>query len=234
VFRYADEIFSMGQDLLSTLKGRPTARPLRLNIGVADSLPKVLVQRLIDPAFHIGHSIQLLCREDRVVEDFLGMLAVQDLDLLLADRPLGPGIQVQASNHLLGECGTTFLATPKLARAYRSGFPRSLQAAPFLLPAGHVTVRRALDQWFNAVHLRPLVVAEFDDSALMYSFGEAGRGIFPSPTGFEAEFSRRYKVEVVGQVKSVRQQFHAISVDRKNQHPAVLAILKGARRGLFS
>src|SRR5215212_4147392 len=129
VFRYADEIFAMGQDLLSTLKGRPTDRPLRLNIGVADSLPKVLVQRLIDPAFHIGRPIQLLCREDRVVEDFLGMLAVQDLDLLLADRPLGPGIQVQASNHLLGETGTTFLATAKLARVYRSRFPRSLDTA---------------------------------------------------------------------------------------------------------
>jgi LysR family transcriptional activator of nhaA len=234
VFRYADEIFAMGHDLLSTLKGRATDRPLRLNIGVADSLPKVLVQRLIEPAFKIGHPIQLLCREDRVVEDFLGMLAVQDVDLLLADRPLGPGIQVQSSNHLLGECGTTFLARSKLARAHRPGFPRSFQGAPLLLPAGHVTVRRALDQWFNATRLRPRVVAEFDDSALMYSFGEAGRGIFPAPTGFEVEFRRRYRVEVVGHVKSVRQQFHAISVDRKIQHPAVLAILNGARSGLLA
>src|SRR5688572_15964637 len=192
VFRYADEIFSLGQDLVSTLKGRPTTRPLRLTVGVADSLPKALVQRLLEPAFRIGHPVQLICREDRVVEDFLGMLAVQDLDLLLADRPLGPGIQVQASNHLLGECGTTFLAKSKLARACRPGFPRSLSAAPFLLPAGHVTVRRSLDQWFNAVRVRPTVVAEFDDSALMYSFGQEGRGIFPSPTVFEAEFRRLY------------------------------------------
>jgi LysR family transcriptional activator of nhaA len=228
VFRYADEIFSIGQDLLSTLKGRPTARALRLNVGVADSLPKALVQRMIEPAFHIG-PIQLLCREDRVVEDFLGLLAVQDLDLLLADRPLGPGIQVQASNHLLGQCGTTFLAKGKVASAHRAGFPRSLQGAPVLLPAGHVTVRRALDQWFDDARLRPAVVAEFDDSALMYSFGEAGRGIFPVPTVFEAELRRRHKVELVGRARSVRHQFYAISVDRKIQHPAVLAIINGAR-----
>ena len=234
VFRYADEIFSLGQDLVSTVRGRPTARPLRLTVGVADSLPKVLVQRLMEPAFHIGHPIQLICREDRVVEDFLGMLAVQDLDLLLADRPLGPGIQVQASNHLLGECGTTFLAKSKLARAHRQGFPRSLHGAPFLLPAGHVTARRALDQWFNAARVRPTVVAEFDDSALMYSFGEEGRGIFPSPAVFEAEFRRVHKVEVVGHVKSLRQQFYAISVDRRTQHPAVTAIIKGARQEIFS
>jgi LysR family transcriptional regulator, transcriptional activator of nhaA len=234
VFRYADEIFSLGQDLMGTLKGRPTARPLRLTVGVADSLPKALVQHLLEPAFHIGRAIQLVCREDRVVEDFLGMLAVQELDLLLADRPLGPGIQVQASNHLLGECGTTFLARSKVARKYRRGFPGSLDGAPVLLPAGHVTARRALDQWFDACRVRPTVVAEFDDSALMYSFGEEGKGVFASPTVFEAQFRRLYHVEVVGHVKSLRQQFYAISVDRKIQHPAVMAIIKAARREIFA
>ena len=234
VFRYADEIFSLGQDLISTLKGRPTDRPLRLSVGVADSLPKMLVQRLVAPAFDIGRPVQLICREDRVVEDFLGMLAVQDLDLLLADRPLGPGIRVQASNHLLGECGTTFLARPKLAKAYRADFPRSLEGAPMLLPAGHVTARRALDQWFNTVRVRPTVVAEFDDSALMYAFGEEGRGVFPAPAVFATEFRRVHKVEVIGQVKTLRQQFFAISVDRQVQHPAVTAIIKAARAKLFS
>ena len=97
-----------------------------------------------------------------------------------------------------------------------------------------MTVRRALDQWFNATRVRPTVVAEFDDSALMYSFGEEGQGIFPSPTVFEAEFRRLYNVEVVGHVKSLRQQFYAISVDRRIQHPAVLAIIKAARREIFS
>jgi LysR family transcriptional activator of nhaA len=233
VFRYADEIFSLGQDLMGTLKGRPSARPLRLTVGVSDALPKVLVQRLLEPAFHIGHPIQLVCREDRVVEDFLGALAGQELDLVLADRPLGPGVAVHAFNHLLGECGTTFLASGKLARAYRKGFPRSLNGAPFLLPAGHATVRRALDQWFEASRVRPAVLAEFDDSALMFAFGEEGKGIFPAPTVFEAEFRRLYNVEVVGHVKPLGQHFYAISVDRRIQHPAVVAIIKAARREVF-
>jgi LysR family transcriptional activator of nhaA len=233
VFRYADEIFALGQDLLGNLKGRPTAGPLRLTVGVADALPKLLVQRLLEPAFHLGHPIQLICREDRVVEDFLGALAGQELDMVLADRPLGPGIKVHAFNHLLGDCGTTFLAKAKLARSCRAGFPRSLDDMPFLLPAGHATLRRGLDQWFETSHVRPLVVAEFDDSALMYAFGNEGKGVFPSPTVFEAEFRRLYDVEVVGRAKRLRQQFYAISVDRRIQHPAVMAIVKAARRDIF-
>jgi LysR family transcriptional activator of nhaA len=168
-----------------------------------------------------------------VVEDFLGALAGQELDLVLADRPLGPGLEVHAFNHLLGECGTTFLAKAKLARSCRAGFPRSLDGAPFLLPAGHATVRRALDQWFDAVRVRPTLVAEFDDSALMYAFGREGKGVFPTPTVFEAQFRRLYDVQVVGQVKKLRQQFYAISVDRRIQHPAVMAIVNAARGEVF-
>src|SRR6185369_10480699 len=139
VFRYADEIFSLGQDLIGTLKGRPSARPLRLTVGVADVLPKVLVQRLLEPAFQIGQPIQLVCREDRAVEDFLGELAGDGLDLVLADRPIAPGIKIHASNHLLGECGTSFLATRQLARGCRRGFPGSLTGVPLLLPGAHAT-----------------------------------------------------------------------------------------------
>jgi LysR family transcriptional regulator, transcriptional activator of nhaA len=233
VFRYADEIFSLGRDLIDTLKGRPSTRPLRLTVGVADALPKALVQHLLEPAFRIGHPVQLLCREDRAVEDFLSELAGQELDLVLTDRPLGPGLHVHAFNHLLGECGTTFLASAKLARSCRAGFPRSLNEVPFLLPAAHVTVRRAIDQWFEANRVRPKLVAEFDDSALMYAFGQQGKGVFPSPTVFEAQFRRLYDVEVVGHIKAVRQHFYAISVERKIQHPAVMAIIEAARREVF-
>ena len=233
VFRYADEIFSLGQQLMGTLKGEASDRPLRLTVGVADALPKVLVQRLLEPAFHISNSIQLICREDRAVEDFLSALAVQELDLVLADRPLAPGIKVHAYNHLLGECGTAFLAAPKLARSIRPGFPRSLDGVPFLLPASHSTVRRALDQWFDSSRIRPTLVAEFDDSALMYAFGEEGKGVFPAPSVYEAEFRRSHKVETIGSAKTIRQQFYAISVDRRIQHPAVLAIIKAARQDVF-
>jgi LysR family transcriptional activator of nhaA len=233
VFRYADEIFSLGQDLMGTLKGRPSSRPLRLTVGVADVLPKVLVQKLLEPAFHIDKPVHLICREDRVVEDFMSQLAGQELDLVLADRPLGPGIRSNAFNHLLGECGTTFLGTAKLAARLRPGFPRSMEGAPCLLPTAHATVRRSLDHWFETTRVSPTLVAEFDDSALMYAFGEQGQGIFPSPTVFENEFRLRYNVQVVGRVKTVRQQFYAISVDRRLHHPAVAEIVKAARQDIF-
>ncbi len=233
VFRYADEIFSLGQDLMSSLKGRVANRSLRLTVGVADALPKELVQRLLEPAFHIGNPIQLICREDRVVEDFLSALVGQELDLVLADRPLGPGVNVQGFNHLLGESGTTFLAKAKLAKTHSLNFPRSLDGAPFLLPASHVTVRRALDQWFDKASVRPKVVAEFDDSALMHSFAKEGKGVIAAPTVFEQELRRIYKLNVVGHVKSLRQHFYAISVGRRIHHPAVLAIIKAAQSKVF-
>jgi LysR family transcriptional activator of nhaA len=233
VFRYADEIFSLGQELLGMLKGRPSARPLRLTVGVADALPRVLVHRLIEPAFLIDKPIHLVCREDRVVEDFMSQLTGQELDLVLADRPLGPGIRAHAFNHLLGESGTSFLASEKLARQLRRGFPRSLDLAPCLLPGGHATVRRRVDQWFDDTGVRPTLVAEFDDTALMYAFGEQGRGFFPSPSVFDDEVRRRYGVRVVGRAKTIRQQFYAISVDQRLHHPAVIAIVKAARQELF-
>jgi LysR family transcriptional activator of nhaA len=232
-FRYADEIFSLGQELTGALRGRPSSRPLRLTVGVADALPRVLVARVLEPAFHIGHPLRLVCREDRVVEDFLGALAEQELDLVLADRPVGPGIRARAFNHLLGTCGTTFLAKARLAKPHRASFPRSLDGAPFLLPAPHITLRRALDQWLEDAHITPTVAAEFDDSALMYAFGRNGKGVFPVPSILEDEVRAAYEVEVVGRAKSLRQQFYAISVDRRVQHPAVVAIIKAARQELF-
>lgn len=233
VFRYADEIFSLGQDLMGMLKGRPSVRPLRLTVGVADALPRILVQKLIEPAFEIEKPIHLVCREDRVVEDFLSQLTGQELDLVLADRPIGPGIRAHAFNHLLGESGTSFLASEKLARRLRRGFPRSLDGAPCLLPGAHATVRRRVDQWFASIGVRPTLIAEFDDTALMYAFGEQGRGFFPSPTVFDDEFRRRYAVRVVGRAKPIRQQFYAISVDQRLHHPAVIAIVRAARQELF-
>jgi len=234
VFRYADEIFAIGQDLMGTLKGRSSTRPLRLTVGVSDALPKALVQKLLEPAFHIDKPIYLVCREDRVVEDFMSELAGQELDLVLADRPIGPGTRAHAYNHLLGECGTTFLADVKLSKRLRKGFPRSLEDAPCLLPSAHATIRRTLDHWFESNRIRPRLVAEFDDSALMYAFGEQGQGFFPAPTVFEDEFRRRYNVQVAGRVKTARQHFYAISVDQRLHHPAVAAIVKAARQDVFS
>jgi LysR family transcriptional activator of nhaA len=163
----------------------------------------------------------------------MSQLAGQELDLVLADRPIGPGMRAHAFNHVLGECGTTFLASPKLAARLRRGFPRSLEKAPCLLPGPHATVRRGIDQWFESVRVHPTLLAEFDDSALMYAFGEQGQGFFPAPSVFEAEFRRRYRVQVVGHAKPARQQFYAISVDQRLHHPAVAAIVQAARQEVF-
>jgi LysR family transcriptional activator of nhaA len=232
-FRYADEIFSLGREFVDTIKGRGTSeRPLRLVVGVADVLPPSLVRRFLEPAFHIPQPVQVTCRADKSVESLVGALALHSVDVVIADGPAAP-TRVRAYNHLLGECGTTFFAAPALAAATRRKFPRSLDGAPLLLPGVRSSVRRALDQWVDGLDLRPRVVAEFDDSALAKEFGKRGLGVFAAPTVVEAEVVRDYGVRVVGRAEAVRQQFYAISIERKIRHPAVVAIRTAAREKIF-
>jgi LysR family transcriptional activator of nhaA len=155
------------------------------------------------------------------------------LDVVLADAPVGPAVRVRAYNHLLGECAVSVFGADPLARAYRRGFPRSLDGAPFLLPRAHSALRLALDDWFEREGLRPHIVGEFDDSALMKALGQAGLGLFPAPSPIAGEVCRQYDVRSLGTIESVRQRFYAITVDRKLKHPAVIAICESARRKLF-
>jgi len=233
-YEYAEEIFSLGSELLDAVKERGGSKPLRLNVGVADVLPKLIVRRLLEPAFLLERPVRVICREDRPVEGFMGELATHGVDVVLADAPADSSVQVRAFSHLLGECGTTFFATPQLARARRPGFPRSLDGAPFLLPGGKSVLRRALEQWFSSHAVRPAVLAEFDDPALMNIFGEDGVGIFCGPTVIEADICRRHGVKVISRVKAIRQRFFAISVERRLKHPAVVAICEAARQELFA
>jgi LysR family transcriptional regulator, transcriptional activator of nhaA len=233
-FRYADEIFSLGREFVDTLKGRASGRPLRLVVGVADVLPPSLVRRFLEPAFRLGQPVQVICRADKSIEEFIAELALHRVDVVISDGPAGAGVAVRAFNHLLGECGTTFFAAPKLAAATRRKFPRSLHGAPFLLPGAPSSVRRSLEQWFLAEDVRPTIIAEFDDSALAKDFGMEGMGIFAAPTVIEGEVLRQYEVRVVGRADAVRQQFYAISVERKIKHPAVVAICESARRDIFA
>lgn len=233
-FRYADEIFSLGREFVDTLKGRASGRPLRLVVGVADVLPPSLVRRFLEPAFRLGQSVQVICRGDKSVEEFIVELALHRVDVVISDGPAGSGIAVRAFSHLLGECGTTFFASPKLAATARRKFPHSLDGAPFLLPGAPSTVRRSLEQWFNAQDIRPIIVAEFDDSALAKDFGKEGMGVFAVPTVIENEVREQYRVRVIGRSQAVRQQFYAISVERKIKHPAVAAICKAARQDIFA
>ena len=232
VMSYADEIFTLGQDLTNAVKERPTGRPLRLTIGIADVLPKWIAYRLIEPAFRLPERVQIVCREDRP-ERLFAELAVHELDVVLSDAPVGSDVRVKAFSHLLGECGVTFFAKAKLAKAYRRGFPRSLHGAPFLLPTDNTAIRRALELWFESQGIRPTVVGEFDDFALLRIFGEAGEGIIPAPAAIEREMRSRHQFERIGSTDSVRGRFYAISVERKIKHPAVVAICEAGRRNLF-
>jgi LysR family transcriptional regulator, transcriptional activator of nhaA len=228
VFRYAEEIFSLGRELTGALKGRAHGRAARLTVGVADVLPKLVAYKLIEPALGLKESYRIICREGSNT-DLLPALALHDLDVVLTDAPIDPAVNVKAFNHLLGECGLTLFAVPKLVNAYRAGFPQSLDGAPFLLPTQNTTVRRSLDQWFDSEKIRPMIVAEFEDSALLKVFGSRGLGLFVAPSVITSEVQREYDVKSLGRVGNVRERFYAISLDRKLKHPAVVAISEAAR-----
>jgi LysR family transcriptional regulator, transcriptional activator of nhaA len=228
VFRYAEEIFSLGRELTGALKGRAHGRAARLTVGVADVLPKLVAYKLIEPALRLKESYRIICREGSNT-DLLPALAVHDLDVVLTDAPIDPAMNVKAFNHLLGDCGLTLFAVPKLVNAYRAGFPQSLDGAPFLLPTQNTTVRRSLDQWFDSEKIRPMIVAEFEDSALLKVFGSRGLGLFVAPSVITSELQREYDVKSLGRLGSIRERFYAISLDRKLKHPAVVAISEAAR-----
>ena len=160
VYGYADEIFTLGRELMDTIKGRPTGRPVRLTVGIADVVPKLIARRLLEPARHFKEPVRLVCREDKP-DQLLAELALHNLDVVIADSPVGPGSAVRAFNHLLFECGISFFGTSKLAEAHRSGFPRSLDGAPILLPTANSNLRRLLDQWFSDQQIRPAIAGEF-------------------------------------------------------------------------
>jgi LysR family transcriptional activator of nhaA len=232
-FRYADEIFSLGREFLDTVKGRAGGTQMRLVVGVSDVLAKSIVHRMLEPVFRLKDEVRVICRENRSTEAFMADLAVHAIDVILSDAPAGPGTSVRAFSHPLGECGLSFFAAPALARSIRRGFPGSLDGVPFLLPGGDSTLRRALNEWFDSIQVRPKIIAELDDAALAKVLGEAGLGVFTAPDVVEKEVRQRYDVQLVGRSKDLRQRFYAISVERKIKHPAVVAICEVARKHLF-
>jgi LysR family transcriptional activator of nhaA len=233
VYRYADEIFGLGRELQDVLKGRPQGRPLRLLVGISDMVPKLIVYRILQPVLAMGEPVQLVCQED-APERLLADLADHRLDVVLSDAPVSPGIRVRAFNHPLGSCGVTLFCASSMAARYRKNFPASLDGAGFLLPLETSSLRRALDQWFEAQRIRPRVVGEFKDSALMMTFGQARAGLFAAPSAIEKQVQEHYKVGVIGRTSEVVERFYAISVERKLKHPAVVAISEAARDTLFA
>lgn len=232
VFSYAEEIFSLGQELMGVVRGRAAERPLRLTVGVTDVLPKLIVYRLLQPVFETT-DIRLVCVEDKF-DQLLADLAVHTLDLVLADTPASPAVKVKAFNTPLGESGVSFLGTKDFVKKCKRQFPSSLNNVPMLLPPRGTALRRALEQWFIAEKIMPLIKGEFQDSALVEAFGKSGAGVFAMPTAIESEVVGQFGVNVIGRVPSLRARFYAISVDRKLKHPGVVAICEAARATLFA
>ena len=233
VYRYADEIFTLGRELSDTVRGRPAGRPLRLLVGVTDVLPKLIAYHLLEPALHLAEPVQLVCREGKL-ESLLTDLVAYTLDVVLSDTPISPIIKVRAFDHLLGESGVTFLGTPSLVAIHAPGFPASLDKAPLLLPTANTSLRQSLDHWFDTVSVHPQVAGECEDSALLKVFGQRGLGIFIVPSVIAADVQQQYGVGVVGQIEAIHERFYAITVERRLKHPAVVAIAEAAHSKLFS
>jgi LysR family transcriptional activator of nhaA len=233
VFGYADEIFGLGRELLEATKGRAPERPLRLVVGVSDSLPKSLVHKLLTPALEMQAPVHLICHEDHP-EKLLAQLATMDLDVALTDSPSMPAVRVKTFNHLLGSCGVTLFAAAALAKRLKSGFPESMNGAPMLLPLENSTLRRSLDQWFDATGIRPRLIGEFQDSALAKAFGQAGLGVFAAPSAVEEDVRKNYGVTPLGRITTLVESYYAISVERRFKHPALVAIQQAARERVFA
>jgi LysR family transcriptional activator of nhaA len=236
VFRYAEEIFSMGRELLDTLKGRPTGRPLRLTVGVADGLPKLVAYRLIEPAMQLAdhdNGVQIVCCQDNL-ERLLVDLAGHSIDVILADAAATPSATQRTYNHPLGKCDVAVFGAPPLVEAFAAGFPESLNNAPFLLPTPTSALRRTLDHWFETQGIFPDIKAEIQDSALPKVFGQAGIGLFVAPTIVSHEIEQQYAVRCLGRLAGLHERFYAISAERRLKHPAVVAVLESARQKLMN
>jgi LysR family transcriptional activator of nhaA len=231
VFNYADEIFGLGRELQQAIQGHKPRGSLL--VGISDMVPKLIAYRILQPVLQMPSAPQLVC-DEAPLDQLLAQLADHHLDVVLTDTPVAPLDRRRVFNHLLGSCGVSLFAAPKLAARYRRGFPQSLSGAPLLLPVPNSTLRHAIDHWLDAHNIQTHIVGEFKDSALIKTFGSAGAGLFFAPTAIEADVRATYRVGVIGRLDSVRENFYAVSVERRLKHPAVLALCEAARDNLFN
>jgi len=229
VYSYADEIFGLGRELIEALEHRPTHRPLRLVVGIDDVVPKEIAYRLLEPALGLKQPLRIVCREG-TLERLAADLAAREIDLVISDASITPSLNVRAYNHHLGSCEESWMATPEIAKALRRGFPQSLNGAPVLLPTNDTAIRRALDLWFDRQDVRPIIVGEFEDYALLREFARAGHGFAPVPSVLEDQFRREFGLQTVGKAAGVEAEFFALTVERKIKHPAVAATVERGRR----
>lgn len=230
---YAEQIFALAEQMQDALALAGTVQTMRLTVGISDSLPKLIASRVLDAALQLPQQVKLVCFEDRF-EALLGALSLHKLDVVLTDRPVPPGTNLKVFSHLLGESELTFFGIPALAKQFRAEFPRSLRNAPVLLPTRNNALRGRIDQWFDLLGVRPNVVGEFDDNALLNTFGGSGLGLFPAPSVLATDVHVQFGAEPVGAITQVREQFYAISSERKIKHPAIDAILSAIHGKVFA
>ena len=229
---HADEIFQIGNELEQSLRSGSGGREQTFRVGVADAVPKSIAYQLLAPAIVLAEPVRLICHEDKL-ERLFAELAIHKLDLVIADRPLPSELGVKGYNHALGQCAIAFYAVPELAERYRASFPRSLDGAPVLLPGDNAAMRAPLARWFNEHQIRPHIVGQFDDTALMKAFGRAGAGVFPAPAVLADEIRDQFGAEVIGRADGLVVRYYAISIERRITHPAVLAVSAAAKQSVF-
>ncbi len=232
VFEYADEIFAIGAELATVARSHQNYFPQAFAVGIVNSIPKLIAQRTLAPAFDLDEPVKVVCYEASL-KQLLARLAIHEIELVLSDQPVPSGLSVKAYSHLLGSSGVSFFVRRADARRYKKAFPQCLNGAPLLIPADGTELRRQLEDWLSKNNIVPNVVAEFDDSALLKALGEAGAGIFPAPTAIETEICRMYSAAVIGRAPEINEKFYAISPERRLKHPAVVAITDTARVELF-
>jgi LysR family transcriptional activator of nhaA len=228
---YADEIFALGREMNNAIRQRPSSQALRLHVGVADSLPKLVTNEILKPVFAMPRTVHVICREGKI-EDLLAQLAAHRLDIVLVDEPPSSSHLMRVFDHKLGESGVTFFAAASLAPRLKRGFPKSLENAPALLPAESTSLRRSLERWFREIDVRPQVVADFEDAALMKVVAAEGRGFIAVPSVVSGEAIARFNLRAIGESDRCRVEFHAITAERRITHPAV-SVITAQARGLF-
>lgn len=228
VYSFAEDIFGLGNELLQNLKYQQVGQQVTFVIGVTDVIPKVLAFDLFRSCIDHQSDIKLVCKEGGL-EDLLADLAISKLDIIFSDRPVTPGSNVKVYNHRLGESGFTFFAAEKLQKELQGEFPKNLEQQPVLIPGDKSTQKISLLTWFENVNVRPNIVAEFEDTALMKLFGQAGYGIFGVPTIIEEHVKEQFEVEVVGRTNNIKEPFYLISPERKIKHPAAKPLFDFAK-----
>lgn len=224
---YATQIFELGERLRNAVADTMHEPTSRLTVGISDALPKLIACRLLEAVLRRPEPTRIVAQEGNF-DDLVADLALHRLDLLLTDRPAAASANLRVYSHPLGECPVALFGSPAMGDRYRAGFPAGLAGAPLLLPTRENALRARLDQWFAARELHPQVVGEFEDSALMMTFGRSGQGLFPAPALLADAIRDQYAAEPVGEIVGVREQFYAVTAERRIRHPAVEALLAGA------